>query len=84
MRYAQIGNLFTTVNFLPLITLISIVFFAGDSLKAAIWPVLSMFKIVRLPNLERFEFIAVSFWMLVILPNMCFYFGRLQRDFHGY
>ena len=38
-----------------------------------------MFKIVRLPNLERFEFIAVSFWMLVILPNMCFYLWALQR-----
>ena len=56
-----------------LITMISITFFAENGLARTIWPVLSMFKIVRLPNLERFEFIAVSFWMLIILPNMCCY-----------
>jgi hypothetical protein len=40
-----------------------------------------MFKIVRLPNLERFEFIAVSFWMLVILPNMCCYLWAASKGF---
>jgi spore germination protein (amino acid permease) len=80
MRYVQIANLFTTLMF-SFITLVSIVFFAGDSLKAVIWPVLSMFKIVRLPNLERFEFIAVSFWMLIILPNMCLYLWAASKGF---
>jgi spore germination protein (amino acid permease) len=78
MKYAQMANAFTTFNF-TLITLISIVFFAGDSIKSTIWPVLSMFKIVRLPNLERFEFIAVSFWMLIILPNMCLYLWAASK-----
>ena len=80
MKYAQIANIYTTLIF-TLITLISIVFFAGDSLRTAIWPVLSMFKIVRLPNLERFEFIAVSFWMLIILPNMCLYLWAGSKGF---
>ncbi|MFP7297974.1 GerAB/ArcD/ProY family transporter [Neobacillus niacini] len=78
MKYAQIANVYTTLLF-TMVTIISIVFFAGDSLKAAIWPVLSMFKIVRLPNLERFEFIAVSFWMLIILPNMCLYLWAASK-----
>ncbi|PAE37024.1 GerAB/ArcD/ProY family transporter [Bacillus sp. 7884-1] len=80
MKYVQIANIFTTILF-AFVTLISIVFFAGDSLKATIWPVLSMFKIVRLPNLERFEFIAVSFWMLIILPNMCIYLWASSKGF---
>lgn len=73
--FSQIGNLFTTI-LSTAVTLVSITFFAENGLARTIWPVLSMFKIVRLPNLERFEFIAVSFWMLIILPNMCCYLYR--------
>jgi spore germination protein (amino acid permease) len=80
MLFVQIGNLITTFMF-TIATLISIVFFASNSLEKTIWPVLSMFKIVRLPNLERFEFIAVSFWMLIILPNMCFYLWAASKGF---
>jgi len=80
LLYVQIGNLFTTLTF-TLVTFISVLFFAEDSLSKVIWPVISMLKIVRLPNLERFEFIAVSFWMLVILPNMCFYLWAASKGF---
>ncbi|MFJ5757653.1 GerAB/ArcD/ProY family transporter [Neobacillus sp. NPDC093182] len=80
MLFVQIGNMLTTIMF-TIATLISIVFFASNSLEKTIWPVLSMFKIVRLPNLERFEFIAVSFWMLIILPNMCFYLWAASKGF---
>ncbi|WP_223593256.1 GerAB/ArcD/ProY family transporter [Neobacillus bataviensis] len=80
LLYAQIGNLYTTILF-TVVTLVSIMFFAEDSLARTIWPVLSMFKIVRLPNLERFEFIAVSFWMLIILPNMSAYLWAASKGF---
>lgn len=80
MFFAQLGNLITTIMF-TVATLISIVFFASNSLEKTIWPVLSVFKVVRLPNLERFEFIAVSFWMLIILPNMCFYLWAASKGF---
>lgn len=80
LLFAQMGNLYTTLLFTA-ITVISITFFAEDSLARTIWPVLSMFKIVRLPNLERFEFIAVSFWMLIILPNLCTYLWAASKGF---
>ena len=79
--YSQIGNLFTTFLFTA-ITMVCITFFAENGLARTIWPVLSMFKIVRLPNLERFEFIAVSFWMLIILPNMCCYLWAASKGFN--
>ncbi|MBT2726871.1 GerAB/ArcD/ProY family transporter [Bacillus sp. ISL-75] len=78
--YSQIGNLYTNILFTS-ITMVCITFFAENGLARTIWPVLSMFKIVRLPNLERFEFIAVSFWMLVILPNMCSYLWAASKGF---
>ncbi|TYS49184.1 GerAB/ArcD/ProY family transporter [Bacillus infantis] len=76
--YTQLGGLYTTLLFV-LVTVISIGFFGEKGLEKTIWPVLSMFKIVRLPNLERFEFIAVSFWMLIILPNICLYLWAASR-----
>lgn len=79
--YSQIGNLYTTI-FFTAVTMVCITFFAENGLARTIWPVLSMFKIVRLPNLERFEFIAVSFWMLVILPNMCAYLWAASKGFN--
>jgi spore germination protein (amino acid permease) len=78
--FAQIGNLYTTVLF-TIVTIITTTFFAEESLARTIWPVLSMFKIIRLPNLERFEFIAVSFWMLIVLPNMCTYLWAASKGF---
>jgi spore germination protein (amino acid permease) len=78
--YSQLGNLYTTIIFV-LITMISITFFAENGLARTIWPLFSMFKIVRLPNLERFEFIAVSFWMLIILPNLCCYLWAASKGF---
>ncbi|WP_312024049.1 GerAB/ArcD/ProY family transporter, partial [Lysinibacillus sp. D4A3_S15] len=31
------------------------------------------------PFVERFEFIAVCFWMLIIIPNMCLYLWAAYR-----
>ncbi|MCA1062910.1 GerAB/ArcD/ProY family transporter [Rossellomorea sp. AcN35-11] len=78
LKYSLIGVGYSTLLF-TFVTVISIGFFSEDALEKTIWPVLSMFKIVRIPNLERFEFIAVSFWMLVILPNICLYFWACSR-----
>ncbi|MGR3764596.1 GerAB/ArcD/ProY family transporter [Rossellomorea sp. NS-SX7] len=78
LKYALIGTWYSTF-LLTLVTAVSIGFFSHESLLKTIWPVLSMFKIVRIPNLERFEFIAVSFWMLIILPNICMFFWAATR-----
>jgi spore germination protein (amino acid permease) len=78
LKYALIGTGYSTFLFTT-VTIVSIGFFSEDALLKTIWPVLSMFKILRIPNLERFEFIAVSFWMLVILPNICLYFWVASR-----
>ncbi|MFW0781651.1 GerAB/ArcD/ProY family transporter [Rossellomorea marisflavi] len=78
LKYALIGSGYTTILF-TVLTVVSIGFFSQETLMKTIWPVLSMFKILRIPNLERFEFIAVSFWMLIILPNICVYFWSAVR-----
>ncbi|WP_180968298.1 GerAB/ArcD/ProY family transporter [Cytobacillus massiliigabonensis] len=72
IKISLLANM-VTILLLAFVTFVSIGFFAKEGLGNSIWPLLSMFKIVRIPNLERFEIIAISFWMLVILPNLCFY-----------
>ncbi|QHE51205.1 GerAB/ArcD/ProY family transporter [Pontibacillus sp. HMF3514] len=66
---AQLGTLLTvTLTFL--VVFVSIGYFSGDQLERLIWATLSFFKIIRFPFMERFDLIAVAFWMMVILPNI--------------
>ncbi|WP_100011356.1 GerAB/ArcD/ProY family transporter [Lentibacillus sediminis] len=51
-------------------TVISIGFFSTDQLKNREWVVLNLFKIQSLPFIERFDYIVVAEWMMVVLPNM--------------
>ncbi|MGM0845271.1 MAG: GerAB/ArcD/ProY family transporter [Bacillota bacterium] len=78
LKFSLFGMAYTILIYF-IVTFVSIGFFSEMVLEKTIWPVLSMFKIVRIPNLERFEFIAVSYWMLVILPNICLYFWAATR-----
>ncbi len=66
--FTHLGLLAT--NLLNLIIMVvSLVYFSEGQLLKTIWATLSMFKIIQLPFMERFEIIAISLWMLVILPN---------------
>ena len=78
LKYTLFGTAYTIFLYF-VVTFVAIGFFSEMTLEKTIWPVLSMFKIVRIPNLERFEFIAVSYWMFVILPNVCLYFWAATR-----
>ena len=71
-RYTQLSLLFTTLLYL-FIMIVSLAYFSGEQLEKTVWATLSLFKIVQLPIIERFEIIAISLWMLVIIPNTLFY-----------
>lgn len=77
-KYAQFGVGFTTLLVATLMVLAT-VYFSPDQLLRSIWATLSMYKIVRLPNLERFEYVAVVLWMLVIAPNLVVYMWAATR-----
>lgn len=53
-----------------LVTVISIGYFSGDQLLQMIWPVLALYKILQYTIIERFDFLVVTEWMMVILPTM--------------
>lgn len=69
-KWAHLGALATTILYL-LTAITAFMFYSEAQLDKQIWATLSMFKIVILPFVERFEYIGITSWFLVILPNLC-------------
>ncbi|MGC5325301.1 GerAB/ArcD/ProY family transporter [Brevibacillus sp. SYSU BS000544] len=76
--HSQLALSFTNLLYLILM-LVSLVFFSHDQLMKTIWASLSMEKMVRFSFLERFEFIAVSIWLFVIMPNLMLFMWSTVR-----
>lgn len=77
-KYMQYGLWFTTLLYLALMV-VSLAYFSGGQLERTIWGTLSLFKIVRFPFIERFEYVAITFWVLLILPNLMLYMWAASR-----
>ncbi|SEH95194.1 spore germination protein (amino acid permease) [Halobacillus karajensis] len=80
------AGVFFTTFLLLLVMVVSIGYFSPDQLTQLVWATLSLFKIISFSILERFDFIAVALWMMVIIPNIVL-FGwmivhSLQRLFN--
>ncbi|MGD6941993.1 GerAB/ArcD/ProY family transporter [Cytobacillus gottheilii] len=69
-KWAHFGNILTCLIYLFLIV-ITIGYFSEKQLSHHIWATLSLWKIVELPFVERFEYIGITSWVLMILPNIC-------------
>lgn len=77
-RYTHIGLLITTVSYV-IIMMVSTMYFSEGQMMTTIWATLSLWKIIQLPNIERFEYIGISLWMLVIIPNVILYLWAATR-----
>jgi spore germination protein (amino acid permease) len=62
-----------------LLMLLAIAYFSSGQVEKSIWVTLSLFKIVKLPFIERVEYIAIAFWMLIIIPNIMLYLWAAVR-----
>ena len=69
-KWAHFGNILTCLIYLFLMV-ITIGYFSEKQLSHHIWATLSLWKIVELPFVERFEYIGITSWVLMILPNIC-------------
>jgi spore germination protein (amino acid permease) len=77
-KFTHLSLLFTTILYL-MVMIVSLAYFSGGQLEKTIWGTLSLFKIVRLPFIERFEYVAIAFWMIIILPNLMLYLWAASR-----
>lgn len=69
-KWAHISQAYTTFLYL-LITIVSFVYFSHGQIEHSIWATLIISKIINLPFVERFEYIYIFTWLLVILPSCC-------------
>lgn len=77
-RHAQWGAFITNFIYVVLM-IISLIFFSEGQLIRTIWPTLRIKTVVYFPFLERFEYLAISLWMLIILPNVMLYMWSASR-----
>ncbi|WP_342603139.1 GerAB/ArcD/ProY family transporter [Peribacillus sp. FSL E2-0159] len=68
-KYAHGGALATTFLIL-LIYFVSTVFYSQEQLVLTLWPTLSLTSVIEFPFIQRFEYLTVSWWAIVIIPNM--------------
>ncbi|MCM3670313.1 spore germination protein [Mesobacillus maritimus] len=64
------GGIFLITLIYAILAIISFAYFPPALLNKSIWATLEMWKIVRLPIIERFEYLGIANWSLIILPNV--------------
>lgn len=69
-KWAHLGVFLTTIIY-TILTIITFIYFSEAQLAKSIWATLEMWKIVSMPFVERFEYIGIANWNLIILPNVC-------------
>lgn len=68
-KWAHFGILFTILSYLYL-AILTFAYFPEAQLEKNIWPTLTMWKIIEMPFVERFEYIGIANWCIIILPNI--------------
>jgi spore germination protein AB len=69
-KWAHLGVFLTTMVY-TILAIITFTYFSEAQLAKSIWATLEMWKIVSMPFVERFEYIGIANWNLIILPNIC-------------
>ncbi|MFD2673175.1 GerAB/ArcD/ProY family transporter [Marinicrinis sediminis] len=78
LKWAQWGMI--SVILLYLVNMfITFVYYSEGLLQHTIWPTLTMITILEVPFIQRFEYIMVSIWLLVVIPNICIYLWSAAR-----
>ncbi|MGM7702722.1 GerAB/ArcD/ProY family transporter [Pseudalkalibacillus sp. Hm43] len=69
-KWAQFGFLFAVFIYLGT-ALTSFVYYSENQITHVIWATISLWKIIELPFLARFEYIGIAIYVFVVLPNIC-------------
>ncbi|MGM0829034.1 MAG: GerAB/ArcD/ProY family transporter [Bacillota bacterium] len=64
-KFAHLGVLFTTVLY-TISCIVSFTYYSEDQLQTTIWPELSITKIIKFSYLERFEYLYISMYSVIV------------------
>ncbi|WP_247747194.1 GerAB/ArcD/ProY family transporter [Alkalihalobacillus sp. BA299] len=77
-KWAHLGALYTTFLY-TFIMIVSLVFYSEEQLNRTIWATLTLYKVVELPFIERFEYISISLWLIIVAPNIALSIWAVTR-----
>lgn len=77
-KWAHVGTIITTFVYV-FIEIISILFYTEEQLRLKSWPTKDLWKIVEMPFVERFEYIGIASWFMVIIPNIALFLWSASR-----
>lgn len=69
-KWAYFGALMTIFIYF-ILTVIAFVFYSFPHLMHIIWGTMTLWMTVNLPFLERFEYVGITIWFFIIMPNLC-------------
>lgn len=64
-KYAHLGALFTTLLY-TFSAIVSFTFYSEKQLATTIWPELSLTKVMKFSYLERFEYLYISMYLIIV------------------
>ncbi|MDR0140099.1 GerAB/ArcD/ProY family transporter [Metabacillus idriensis] len=79
-KYAHLGVLFTTVLY-TISAVVSFTFYSENQLKTTLWPELSLIKITKLSYLERFEYLYISMYAIIVTSLIALFLWCSARGF---
>lgn len=82
-KWAQLGNLSSVLVYLCL-AILTIGYYSEAQISRYIWATLSFWGIVQMPFVERFEYIGIATWVLVLIPGVCLYIWVSARGISEY
>ncbi|MFC7394064.1 GerAB/ArcD/ProY family transporter [Scopulibacillus cellulosilyticus] len=77
-KWAHAAIMFTTFVYL-ITSLFAFIYFNEKQLSHMPWSTLSLWKVVKLPIIERFEYFGITIWFFSILPNICLGIWSVSR-----
>ncbi|SDH09093.1 spore germination protein (amino acid permease) [Alteribacillus persepolensis] len=77
-KWAQLGHWASVVVY-TLLMIVTLAFFSEGQLKITIWPTLTLLKIIEFPFIERFEYLGISLWLIIVVPNIVTAFWGASR-----
>ncbi|MGY4690153.1 GerAB/ArcD/ProY family transporter [Salibacterium sp. K-3] len=77
-KWAQLGH-WASVFVYTVLMVVTLAFFSERQLRMTIWPTLSLFKIIEFPFIERFEYLGISLWLVIVAPNIALSFWAASR-----
>lgn len=77
-KWTHIG-VATNMTIYLLAILLTLMYFSEKQLKLNYWATITLWKVVDLSVIERFEYVGVSIWLFVALPSICLLIWSASR-----